>query len=185
MSSHVYEALANSSCIWECVVFGLPNFSSSLFESSTIQTTKHFWPLDSNLTDTSYEQPILTNQPQYSSTPSRGSIRTPNRPSRKKNKIRGMILNCNGLKGFDHIAKFQALLDLHDPDFVLGTESKLCPDISSYSIFPANYWKLEHTNNNSYKLEHTNNSFIRPIQWQEKSISRNYTLYSSKRPTHC
>lgn len=139
ISTHVYEAIANSSCIWECVVCGLPNFSSSLFESSTIQTTNHFWPLDSNLTDTSYEQSILTNRPQYSSTPSRGSIRTPNRPSRQTNKIRGMILNWNGLKGFDHIAKFQALLDLHDPDFVLGTESKLRPDISSYFIFPANY----------------------------------------------
>ena len=55
-----------------------------------------------------------------------------------------MILNCKGLKGSDHIAKFQALLDLHNPDFVLGTESKLCPHISSYSIFPPNYtvfWK--------------------------------------------
>ena len=50
-----------------------------------------------------------------------------------------MILNCNGLKGSDHIAKFQALLDLHSPDFVLGTESKLRPDILSYSIFPPNY----------------------------------------------
>jgi len=50
-----------------------------------------------------------------------------------------MILNCNGLKGTDHITTFQALLDLHDPDFVLGTESKLCPDISSYSVFPHNY----------------------------------------------
>ena len=59
--------------------------------------------------------------------------------SRQKNKIRGMILNCNGLKGSDHIAKFQALPDLHSPDLVLGTESKLRPDISSYSIFPPNY----------------------------------------------
>ena len=50
-----------------------------------------------------------------------------------------MILSCNGLKGTDHITKFQALLDLHDPDFILGTESKLCPDISSYSVFPHNY----------------------------------------------
>ena len=50
-----------------------------------------------------------------------------------------MILNCNGLKGSDHIVKFEALLDLHNPDFVLGTESELRPDISSYSVFPPNY----------------------------------------------
>ena len=33
MSSQVYEALANSSCTWVCSNCGLPNFSSSLFES--------------------------------------------------------------------------------------------------------------------------------------------------------
>ena len=57
----------------------------------------------------------------------------------KKNKIRGMILNCNGLKVTDHNTKFQVLLNLHNPDFVLGTESKLGSDISIYSIFPPNY----------------------------------------------
>ena len=73
MSTHVYEALANSSCIWECVSCGLPNFSSSLFESSTIQTTNYFWPLDSNLSDGSHSESILNqpqSRPQYSSTPS-------------------------------------------------------------------------------------------------------------------
>ena len=37
------------------------------------------------------------------------------------------------------LSKFEALLDLQNPDFVLGTESELRPDISSYSVFPPNY----------------------------------------------
>ena len=56
----VYEALANSSCIWECVVCGLPNFSSSLFESSTIEATNYFWPLDTDLPDKSHIESIYT-----------------------------------------------------------------------------------------------------------------------------
>lgn len=75
-----------------------------------------------------------TNISQECSKPGPNSTKT-----RQKNKINGMILSCNGLKGTDHITKFQALLDLHDPDFVFGTESKLCPDISSYSVSPHNY----------------------------------------------
>ena len=58
MNTHVYEALANSSCIWECVVCGLPNFSSSLFESSTIEATNYFWPLDTDLSDKSHIESI-------------------------------------------------------------------------------------------------------------------------------
>ena len=50
-----------------------------------------------------------------------------------------MIINCNGLESSKHSTEFQALLDLHNPDIVLGTESKLNPDISSYSIFPPLY----------------------------------------------
>lgn len=43
MSTHIYEALANSSYIWECVVCGFPNVSSSLFDLSTIRATNYFW----------------------------------------------------------------------------------------------------------------------------------------------
>lgn len=50
-----------------------------------------------------------------------------------------MIINCNGLKSPEHSTNFQALLELHDPDFVLGTESKLHPGIPTYPIFPPAY----------------------------------------------
>ena len=57
----------------------------------------------------------------------------------KRNTLRGMIINCNGLKGSAHSTEFQALLELHEPDFVLGTESKLHPDVPTYSIFPPSH----------------------------------------------
>ena len=61
------------------------------------------------------------------------------RKASKRNKIKGMIINCNGLKSTDHSTKFQALLDLHNPDFVLGTESNLHPHVPTYSVFPPSY----------------------------------------------
>ncbi len=50
-----------------------------------------------------------------------------------------MIINCNGLKGTSRFTEFQTLLNLHNPDIVLGTESKLHNDILTYSVFPSNY----------------------------------------------
>ena len=84
MSTHIYEALANSSYIWEYVVCGLPNFSSSLFDSSMIRATNYFWPINLDLPDKRHSESIFTNQPQYSLTPSRENIRTSNRPHNAK-----------------------------------------------------------------------------------------------------
>ncbi|CAB3995069.1 Hypothetical predicted protein [Paramuricea clavata] len=88
------------------------------------------------------------NQSSPPATPSRGSntvfASTPNpipRSKRVKSKrhLKGMIINCNGLKGASRFTEFQALLDLHNPDVVLGTESKLHKDIPTCSVFPPNY----------------------------------------------
>ena len=43
-----------------------------------------------------------------------------------------------------HSTEFQAL---HDPEIVLGSESKLNPDIPSYSIFPPSYSVLRRDRN--------------------------------------
>ena len=58
---------------------------------------------------------------------------------KKTIKLEGMIINCNGLNSSLCSTEFQVLLELHNPDFVLGTESKLQNDIPSSSIFPSNY----------------------------------------------
>ena len=116
-----------------CLQCDLPNFSDSFFDLSTdLCLNNSFSSLDS-LSISSPVTPI-----QFNCTNSKRPTRAPE-PKPKRRKLKGMIINCNGLKSTSRFTEFQALLDLHDLDFVLGTESKLQQDISSYSIFPSNY----------------------------------------------
>ena len=50
-----------------------------------------------------------------------------------------MALNCNGLKGSSKLASFQAAITHHAPNIIMGSESKIDEDISTYSIFPDDY----------------------------------------------
>ena len=50
-----------------------------------------------------------------------------------------MVINCNGLKGTSHCTEFQALLDFHMPEIVLGCNSKLNKAVPTYSVFLPNY----------------------------------------------
>ena len=58
-----------------------------------------------------------------------------------------MVINCNGLKGAFRRIEFQALLDLHQSDIVLGCESKLDEDIPTYSVFPQNFTVFRNDHN--------------------------------------
>ena len=46
-----------------------------------------------------------------------------------------LSLNCNGLKSSNKQAEFFALTDLHQPDIIVGCESKIDPTMPSGSIF--------------------------------------------------
>ena len=139
MNISTYDALANSSCVWECTGCGLLNFSNSLLDSSTdtICSNRFSLPHGSFISEdkcpsdvSSLSPPTLTSSP----------IPKPKLPKpQKKRHLKGMIINCNGLKGTPRFTQLQALLDLHKPDIVLGTESKLDKEIPTYSVFPTNY----------------------------------------------
>ena len=127
----------SDSCIWICNQCDVPNFSTSLLNNH-LKTP--------SLLSNSFS--ALDNQSSPQATPSRDSntvfASTPNpipksKRVKAKRHLKGMIINCNGLKGTSRFTEFQALLDLHNPDVVLGTESKLHNDIPTYSVFPSNY----------------------------------------------
>ena len=129
MNNDEYQLLANSSCSWICPDCDLPSFFSPMLldlSSDTLNLSNSFDILSGSVVDNGNNFP-------------RSNPATISSKRNTKTKLKGMIINCNGLKSSKHSTEFQALLDLHDPDIVLGTESKLNPDISSYSIFPPSY----------------------------------------------
>ena len=111
-----------------------PNFSTSflLSKSSDFIVTNSFEslsPLSSGSCSSSPGPPQLSSSPLRHTSPSR----------QKKRKLKVISLNCNGLKGSAKKLEFHALIDLHQPDVILGCESKLDPTIPSYSVFPNTY----------------------------------------------
>ena len=137
MNNDEYQLLANSSCSWICPDCDLPSFLSPTLldlSSDTLNLSNSFDILSGSVVDNGNNFP-------------RSNPATSSSKRNTKTKLKGMIINCNGLKSSKHSTEFQALLDLHDPDIVLGTESKLNPDISSYSIFPPSYSVLRRDRN--------------------------------------
>ncbi len=127
----------SDSCIWICNQCDVPNFTTSLLNNHLNSPS---------LLSNSFS--VLDSQSSSPATPSRNSntvfvsnpIPKP-KPKRVRTKrhLKGMIINCNGLKGTSRFTEFQTLLNLHNPDIVLGTESKLHNDIPTYSVFLSNY----------------------------------------------
>ena len=127
----------SNSFTWVCYICGCPNFHSSLFDNASLELSNSF-SLLSESSDVIVTEPTEPT----TSTPIKGKNRTPkfNSPkNRGKNSIKCMIVNCNGLKSTEKQAIFRAALDQHDPDLVLGCESKIDNSIATYSIFPDNF----------------------------------------------
>ena len=129
------QLVSNSnSFTWVCYICGCPNFHSSLFDNVSIETSNSF-----SLLSASSDIDIPGQTEPMTSTPIKDKTQTPKFSSPKnrgKRAIKGMIINCNGLKSSRKQALFRAALDHHDPDIVLGCEAKIDNDIATYSVFP-------------------------------------------------
>ncbi|MES9880858.1 MAG: hypothetical protein ABW185_08260, partial [Sedimenticola sp.] len=111
---------------WNCLLCGLPNFSSSFFDSSASLTTSNMF---SDL-DLSASPIRLTSTPMK---------RTDSQNKNKQNRPRTLkLLNINFQSIVNKQAEFYALLDEEKPDIVVGTETWLSPNILSSELFPAN-----------------------------------------------
>ena len=131
MSLEVYKGLSNSYTSWICCQCGLPNFSSSLFESSSSLTcTNNYSPLSGQFTPLSMpiSPPIGSSSPRL-----KGPIKQ-NKPT----KASIPIANFPSFKGKS--SQLEALLESYGPlDIICGSESHLDPNIGSSEIFPPHY----------------------------------------------
>jgi len=132
MNSKIYETLCNYSNIsWHCDNCGMPNFSTSLFESFTTDVTSNsFSVLDSSNTTcaSSPGPPISSSSPKSShkkkSTPSFRSLKT-------------LVINFQSCK--NKKAEICNLLESADPSIIMGSETWMNPNIHTSEFFPPNY----------------------------------------------
>jgi len=132
MNSKIYETLCNYSNIsWHCDNCGMPNFSTSLFESFTTDVTSNsFSVLDSPNTTcaSSPGPPISSSSPKSShkkkSTPSFRSLKT-------------LVINFQSCK--NKKAEICNLLESADPSIIMGSETWMNPNIHTSEFFPPNY----------------------------------------------
>jgi len=143
MPSAVFEALADNSASWICCNCGLPNFSSSLFNSFMVPTSNSFGSLsdpnrssEPNSVSSSIESPI--GSPQLSSSP-RNNAQTSKRgtKSSKTDSIKIVVLNAQSI-----MAKRQdawVLIDSCDPDIIVCSETWLNSTVCDAEVLPPGY----------------------------------------------
>ena len=129
MSTPVYLSLNNVS--WHCTSCGMPNFSTSLFDTTIISNNNSFSALETSATsETSQSSP---GPPLQSSSPT-----TANRNKKPPSyPMKVIVINFQSIKNKKE--EVLNLIDQADPSIILGTETWLTPQVSSSEIFPPNY----------------------------------------------
>ena len=199
MTDSHYKLLCNNSNIsWICNC-GFPNFSNGLFITFfSIDTTNSFTPLGSigedsqtsvSFDDVSSSMDKTPFSPDLTSTPKRSNTEKKKKKKPLHTKLRGMQIHYNGLNSVKSMIDFQATIAQHNPDIILGCESKLDDSIPTYSIFPDNY-EVYRNDRNAFgggvfvavKMDFV--SITRPefdctaeVSWASIDFTRNGTLY--------
>ena len=122
MSSNVYQYMDSSNLSWNCIQCGMPNFSSSIYDLSSLETSNSF----SHLTEESLSSPGL---PKATSSPKK-------RYMCKKNNKKVKVLNINVQSIKSKRSEIDEILTSVKPDIIIGTETWLNNIISSYEYFP-------------------------------------------------
>ena len=143
MSTCIYEA-QRPDVSWICCTCGLPNFSSTLFQTSLMShLTNSYASLDTTVASTEGlpASPLATSSPK------------PNipkeKPHHKKNKLRVLVVNFQGMRSKQEV--IQEMLMSTDPDIVLGTETHLDEDVNIREILPDNYTQVQRRDRGSRK----------------------------------
>ena len=119
---------------WECIRCGMPNFSTSLFDTTTSFEISNRFESFSSLSDTrQYWPPNAVSSPivQTKEAKPRTKKAVLNHP------LRILIMNCQSIK--NKKAEIHTVIESAKPDIILGNESWLTPDIKNSEIFPDSF----------------------------------------------
>lgn len=136
MTTPVYMSLNNVS--WHCCNCGMPNFASSLFESSiNISSTNSYSSLEDSIT--SPDPPLTSSSPTSRSFPNKNN---------KRSNLKVLIVNFESVKNKKE--ELCNIIESSDPCIIIGTETWFNPTIHSSEIFPPNYEIIRKDRNDGY-----------------------------------
>jgi hypothetical protein len=133
MNSTIYKALEPSNASWTCCQCGIPNFSTSLFESVIVESN--------NIYDSLRNQSVLSNtsldngnmrSPLHTSSPNHQANQRSKFPHNRN--IRFATINFQSINAKKH--SFWNFLDSSNPDIICGNETWLKPSICNSEILP-------------------------------------------------
>lgn len=135
MASHMYSIMDNPNLSWYCIQCGLPNFSTSIFDFTCIETSNRFSTLNSSVNSelniSNIGEPNATSSPPKT-THDKGKQR--NKQSTKGTPLR--VININFQSINNKKPELDQLIQSVKPDIILGTETLLSNETSSYEYFP-------------------------------------------------
>ena len=135
MPDGVYNGLKYVS--WECFQCGIPNISTSIFDTTIFEVSNSFSQLSSN-EHLSPESDISFSFPNATSSPSRPGAQQ-DTAKRKDLPLRVVTLNCQSIKTGGKPAQLQNMISSLQGDIVIGSESWLNSSIKSQEVFPEGF----------------------------------------------
>ena len=139
-SEYMYSILNKSSgknIVWECLKCGMPNFSTSLFDTTASLGTHNRFDSLSSLSDPLSPIPDIIGPPTAASSP---IVQEPKKAKGKaalNHPLRILIMNCQSIK--NKKAELHTIIDSAKPDIILGNDSWFTPDIKNSEIFPDSF----------------------------------------------
>ena len=132
MSEEVFSCMARSDLPWECTNCGLANLSTTLFDSTIIDSSTNLSDIDGfNSTNRSSYSSLDQGSPAAQSSPSKQPTRS------TAANLRTLTTNFQSLYGKKEV--FWSLVDAVKPDVIFGSETWLKPDMGQSEIFPPGF----------------------------------------------
>ena len=138
----MYSILNKSSgknFVWECLKCGMPNFPTSLFDTTASLETHNRFDSLSSLSDPESPIPDIIAPPPPPTAASSPIVQEPKEAKGKAAKaalnhpLRILFMNCQSIK--NKKAELHTIIDSAKPDIILGNESWLTPEIKNSENF--------------------------------------------------
>ena len=122
--------ILSKSISWECIRCGMPNFSTSLFDTSaSLEISNRFETLSTlSEPDSPVPDNIAPPPPKAASSPivPQKEAKTKTKKAVLNHPLRILIMNCQSIK--NKKAEIHTVIDLAKPDMILGNASWLTPE---------------------------------------------------------